>query len=633
MAETKGITIQFRGDTTDFEKAVKTINGDLRQTKSEIGLLNKELKFDPKNVEKLQKKFETLQTKEQQLTELTKVLQDTMKNFDPNSKEWNQYNQQLQRASYDLQAVRKELESMPNANLKVIGDGFEEWGSRLQSVGGKLEDIGKKLSIISGGIIGLATAGIKYNAQLEQYQTAYTTLIGDAEKANEAITKLQEDASRSPFSTDALIEANQYLISAGVDADDARKTILALGDAISATGGGSNELSRMAQNLQQIKNLGKASSVDIKQFANAGINIYGLLADTMGKSVDEIKEMEISYDVLNQALQVASSEGGQYAGAMEAQSQTINGSIATLKDNISSLLGELTAELIPVIKEVLEYILEVVRTLKAMSPEQKSQILQIGMIVASVGPLLTILGNIISTVGTLSSAIGGLLKSDMLVKFFGMASQSGSLLTGIITKLGTVFKALISPIGIVLSVFSLFYATSDQVRDSTNGVASAIGGVLLSAFNLIKNVIGAVIDVVKLIIDTLKKLWDMFLQSTVGQVFVDVLSAIMDAIQVVIGWVEKLIGWLDKAVTWFRNLIGASDDFNTATIKSQGKMSNAGFDAQMSGGFMSGGMMANDITLYNTFNITNGSGINESVVNEWADVLTKKINVNLGRMV
>lgn len=633
MAESKGITIQFRGDTTDFEKSVKKINGELKQTRSDIGLLNKELKFDPKNVEALGKKFDALRQKEQKLSELTKVLQDAMSKFDPNTKEWDSYNKQLQKAQVELQGVRKELSQTPSANLKVIGDGFEEWGNKLNKVGGKLEDIGKKLSVVSAGIMGLVAGGIKYNAQLEQYQVAFTTLIGNAEEASDAISKIQEDASKSPFSTDALIEANQYLISAGVSADDARSTINALGDAISATGGGSNELSRMAQNLQQIKNLGKASSVDIKQFANAGINIYGLLADTMGLTVDEIKEMDISFDVLNDALQKASSEGGQYFGAMETQSQTINGSISTLKDNIQQLLGELTAELVPVIKEILEYLLELVRKLKAMSPEQKAQITNIALMVASLGPALTMLGNIISTIGTLSTAIGGLLKSQALTSFFSGATSAGGVLSGVIAKLGSVFKALTGPIGIVLSLFGLFYATSDEVRESTNGVAGALGGVLLSAFNLIKNVIGAVIDVIKWLLGLLGDLWKKFLESSVGQVFVDVLTTIMDVIKTLIGWVEKLIGWLDKAVTWFRDLIGASDDFNSATIKSQGKMTNAGFDV-MSGGYMnSGGMMSNEVYLYNTFNITNGNGINESVVENWADVLTKKINTNLGRMV
>ena len=143
----------------------------------------------------------------------------------------------------------------------------------------------------------------------------------------------------------SLTQANQLLISAGENAAYSRKVINALGDAVSATGGGNAELSRMAANLQQIANVGKAATIDIKQFAYAGINIYQILADYTGKSVQEVQKMTISYDLLSQALIAASEEGGRYYNAMDTQSQTMNGRISTLKDNVSQLAGLMTGDL------------------------------------------------------------------------------------------------------------------------------------------------------------------------------------------------------------------------------------------------------------------------------------------------
>ena len=156
---------------------------------------------------------------------------------------------------------------------------------------------------------------------------------------------IQEDAARTPFDVASLTQANQLLISAGENAEYSRKVINALGDAVSATGGGSAELSRMAANLQQIANVGKAAAIDIKQFAYAGINIYQILADYTGKSVQEVQNMTISYDLLSQALIAASEEGGRYYNAMDTQSQTMNGRISTLKDNVSQLSGLMTGDL------------------------------------------------------------------------------------------------------------------------------------------------------------------------------------------------------------------------------------------------------------------------------------------------
>lgn len=192
---------------------------------------------------------------------------------------------------------------------------------------------------------GFISSGIEYNAQIEKYTTGFTNMLGSAEAAQQVMSQIQEDAAKTPFDVESLTKANQYLISAGENAGYARKTIMALGDAVSATGGGNDELNRMSQNLQQIANTGKATTADIKQFAYAGIDVYGILADYTGKSTAEVQNMTISYDLLTAALQAASEEGGRYYSSMDTQSQTMNGRVSTLKDNVKQLAGLLTGDL------------------------------------------------------------------------------------------------------------------------------------------------------------------------------------------------------------------------------------------------------------------------------------------------
>lgn len=192
---------------------------------------------------------------------------------------------------------------------------------------------------------GFISSGIEYNAQIEKYTTGFTNMLGSAEAAQQVMSQIQEDAAKTPFDVESLTKANQYLISAGENASYARNTIMALGDAVSATGGGNDELNRMSQNLQQIANTGKATTADIKQFAYAGIDVYGILADYTGKSTAEVQNMTISYDLLTQALQAASEEGGRYYNSMDTQSQTMNGRMSTLQDNVKQLAGLLTGDL------------------------------------------------------------------------------------------------------------------------------------------------------------------------------------------------------------------------------------------------------------------------------------------------
>lgn len=213
----------------------------------------------------------------------------------------------------------------------------------FSTVSGKIIEAGKQV----------VSTGVQYNAQLEQYQTALTNMLGSEAEAVALLDEIKQDAAKTPFDTAGLVKANELLISTGVDAESSRRTILALGDAVSATGGGNEELSRMAQNLQQIRNAGKATSADIKQFAYAGIDVYGILADYTGKSAEEVQKMTVTYDLLSNALISAADEGGRYFNSMSTQSETLNGQWSTLKDNATQLAGLMTGDLTDGVKTVI----------------------------------------------------------------------------------------------------------------------------------------------------------------------------------------------------------------------------------------------------------------------------------------
>lgn len=231
------------------------------------------------------------------------------------------------------------VQNFGNANQAGIFDGIAGAVTKGNLVATALEKVGS--AVVDAGKSVIST-GVDYNSQMEQYTVAFTNMLGSADKAESALAQIKQDAAKTPFDTAGLVKANQLLISTGVDAKSARNVVMALGDAVKATGGGNDELSRMAQNLQQIKNAGKATSADIKQFAYAGIDVYGILADYTGKSTADVQKMTISYDLLTNALLSASEEGGRYFGAMETQSQTLDGRISTLKDNATQLAGALT---------------------------------------------------------------------------------------------------------------------------------------------------------------------------------------------------------------------------------------------------------------------------------------------------
>lgn len=257
----------------------------------------------------------------------------------------SEYEQGIEQARKETQSAANSL----NRSANTAGSGVSGMANQFAAASAKATVLANMLTSLGTKAVGLAKGfvemGISYNAQIEKYTTGFTNMLGSAQAAQEAMQAIQEDAARTPFDVASLTQANQLLISAGENAAYSRKVINALGDAVSATGGGNAELSHMAANLQQIANVGKAAAIDIKQFAYAGINIYQILADYTGKSVQEVQNMTISYDLLSHALIAASEEGGRYYNAMDTQSQTMNGRISTLKDNVSQLAGLMTGDL------------------------------------------------------------------------------------------------------------------------------------------------------------------------------------------------------------------------------------------------------------------------------------------------
>ena len=471
----KGITITLDADATPLQKALNTVDKALKTTQDNLKDINKLLKLDPGNTELLKQKQQNLNNAIIDTKDRLKVLKDAYKELD--GKETSEAKEQQELLAREiaetenkLKSLKKEMSdfgSVAKQKLDAVGDSLKNAGDKMQDIGGNLS------RSVTAPIVALGTLGVSFNAQLEQYQVALTTLTGSAEEADRIITNLQEDASKSPFDTKSLIEANQYLISAGVDADKARQDILNLGNAIAATGGGSAELSRMAANLQQIKNTGKATAQDIRQFANAGINIYGLLADATGKTTEEVKDMEVSYELLSDALAKASGEGGKYFGAMENQSQTLTGQLSSLKDEFGALLGDLTKELMPIIKDILGFAKTLIGYLKSLTPEQKKVAQTILMVAAALGPVVLMIGKVISGVGSIIKVVGSMMTPiGAAITIFGLLVAAGVALYKNWDTIKAKGKALLSSIS---DTFTRIKDTiSQKIQSAKDIIANAV---------------------------------------------------------------------------------------------------------------------------------------------------------------
>lgn len=243
--------------------------------------------------------------------------------------------------------LKNQVNELDRSFSKAGGGGVSRFNIAMGSL------IATGITRLGSIVTQVAQSAIDGTIKREQDIIGLTTFLGA--NAKEVYRNIQMDAAKTPFDTQSLLDMNKALISAGVNAGDARNDTLNLANAVSAVGKGNAELSSMAVNMQQIKILGKASAMDIRQFGFAGINIYKLLSNATGKSIADVQKMNVTYELLSAAFEKAAGKGGMYEGALLKQSGTLGALIETAKDTFNIFLADLGDQSHPMLKKLVGY--------------------------------------------------------------------------------------------------------------------------------------------------------------------------------------------------------------------------------------------------------------------------------------
>ena len=119
----------------------------------------------------------------------------------------------LKEMGADSKSAQKAMESLEDLNLSGAQNETRKAASEVENVGKEAEKseslVGKlKKALIALGattaITGLVKSGIEYNAGIEDYTTAFTTMLGDAEEASKLVQKLNKMGAETPFETSVL---------------------------------------------------------------------------------------------------------------------------------------------------------------------------------------------------------------------------------------------------------------------------------------------------------------------------------------------------------------------------------------------------------------------------------------------
>ena len=224
-------------------------------------------------------------------------------------------------------------------------------GNSLMSIPG-MQFLTNPYTLLASGIGAISKIG----AEAEMTATAFTTLVGNEERAKAILGDIGKFASESPFGKLDLTSNAQQMLSFGVSTDKVMTYLKQLGD---ISGGSREKLSSLSLVMGQVSASGKMMGQDLMQFINAGFNPLKELQKmhpelTYEKLQEAMSKGAISADMVASAIEHATAEGGQFHGLMDATAQTIGGRWSTLIDNLQEMAIQLFEQIRPFVSSFLD---------------------------------------------------------------------------------------------------------------------------------------------------------------------------------------------------------------------------------------------------------------------------------------
>ena len=237
-------------------------------------------------------------------------------------------------------------------------------------------------------LIGVGKNIINVTSQFEQTQKALETVMQSAEKGAKLFEDLRKFSFDTTFGVDELANASQQLLNVGVSTSVLKKDLKMLGDLAQ---GDKMKFQELTSIFAKVQSTGKASSMQLQQFALRGIPI-----------TQKLKEMGVtgtaSAEQLTKAFEELTGSGGQFNNAMGNIIDTIEGKKGFITDTIKEInvnFGELSG-FTELYKKVLDEVYDILDTvnnkLREWNENPAHQAIVRGVLVAGITALTIAIG-------------------------------------------------------------------------------------------------------------------------------------------------------------------------------------------------------------------------------------------------
>ena len=509
----KGITIEFSGDTTRLDQALRKIDNETKSIDKELRAVDKALKFNPTSVELWRQKQDLLKNKIAETKDKLDVLKQAQakmdaEGVDKNSAEYRELQREIIVAENQVKNFEGQLRKVGNVNLRATSEQFKEYGTKLTAAGNAM----KGVSMAAAGLVAsLGAVSVKAGRSADDLNTLSKVTgigTGDLQKYGyaadlvdtsvEAIAKSTKRLTRNAYeaangsSTQA--ESFKALGVSVTDADgNLRDSDAIFQDVISALGQMTNETERdaLAQKL-----MGK-SAAELNPLIEDGGETYKMVADTLAKynldyvdqeTLDKANEFNDSLDTMKLIGSVALAQVGSALASTLAPALE---KVVDLVGRFANWLGNLDPRILTVIGAIAGVVAVIAPVLIALG-KVAFAISSIMSLMATIGPVIAAISG---PVGIAIAAIAALVAIGVVVykNWDKIKAFASKVWEGIKTAVSTAVEAIKKVITTVFDAIKAYYV----------GVFNFYKTIFTTAFNAIKTIVTTVVNGIKTVITTI----------------------------------------------------------------------------------------------------------------------------------
>ena len=267
---------------------------------------------------------------------------------------------ELQQARLSLNTTDKNYKQ----NLASVNEAIKQHSKVLKEAGVNAKNLGEQTSYIAGYLSRIAqrTAVVfsfgavksfveqiaEVRGQFELSERSLEAILQNKPKADEIFNKTVELAVKSPFRIKDLVDYTRQLSAYRIESDKLYDTTKRLADVSAGLG---VDMGRLILAYGQVKAAAYLRGSEVRQFTEAGINMYGELqqyfkevkgeAYTTAQIVDMISKRKVTFEDVEAIFQRMTDKGGTFYNMQEIQAETLQGKISNLKDAFDVMLNDI----------------------------------------------------------------------------------------------------------------------------------------------------------------------------------------------------------------------------------------------------------------------------------------------------